>query len=67
MNAIDIDPTQKKDQHCKIYLEKDVKEAVEVYQSQENLSSFSEAGRRLILIGIEHSSITIPENPFLAS
>lgn len=50
---VKIDPTSKKDQHCKIYVEPEVKEAIEKFQKECNYASFSEAGRRLILEGLQ--------------
>lgn len=47
-----IDPTQNKDQHCKVYLEIDVKNAIQEFQKKRNLFSFSEAARELILLGL---------------
>lgn len=49
---VKIDPTEKRDQHCKLYLEPSVKKEIEKYQFAHGLLSFSEAGRRLILSGL---------------
>lgn len=49
---VKIDPTSKKDQHCKIYVEPEVKEAIEEYQVAMNYDSFSEAGRMLLIIAL---------------
>jgi hypothetical protein len=48
----EIDPTQNKDQHCKVYVEKDLKEWIKRYQYKKGFSSFSEAARSLFLLGI---------------
>ncbi len=50
-----IDPTQRRDQHCKVYLEKDVVDEIKSYQSKNGfrLASFSETLRALILHGLE--------------
>lgn len=50
--ALVIDPTQKRDQHCKIYLEKDVVDLIKAYQFRKGYLSFSEAGRQLLLEGL---------------
>lgn len=47
-----IDPTEKRDQHCKIYVEKSVKNEIDKYAWKHHIS-FSEAGRRLLLAGLE--------------
>lgn len=49
---MEIEPTEKRDQHCKIYLEKSVKNAIDRIAYEKHIS-FSEAGRMLILLGIE--------------
>lgn len=49
---IQIDPTQNKSEHCKVYLEKDLKDAIVDYQRKRNLFSFSEAARQLMLLGL---------------
>ena len=48
-----IHPTERRDQHCKIYVEKSVKKEIEKYAMRKNLS-FSEAGRNLMIYAIEH-------------
>lgn len=48
---IDIEPTENRDQHCKIYLEKSLKKQVDEY-AIEHKCSFSEAGRKLIIAGL---------------
>lgn len=47
-----IDPTEKRDQHCKIYVEKSVKRAIDKYAITRGYS-FSEAGRRLLIDALE--------------
>lgn len=47
-----IDPTEKRDQHCKIYLEPTVKKEIDKLAMKKHMS-FSEAGRMLILAGLE--------------
>ncbi len=50
-----IDPTEKRDQHCKIYLEKTVKNEIYKIAYEKNMS-FSEAGRMLILAGMDYTA-----------
>lgn len=47
-----IDPTSKKDQHCKIYVEPELKKAIDKFQVQQKFSSFSEAGRALLIYAL---------------
>lgn len=48
-----IDPTAPKDTHCKIYVERQLQNAVKQFQIREGLNSFSEAGRKLWIIALE--------------
>jgi rRNA-processing protein FCF1 len=48
-----INPTERRDQHCKIYVEKCVKKEIDKYATRNHLS-FSEAGRNLMIYAIEH-------------
>ena len=48
-----IEPTEKRDQHCKIYTEKSLKSEIDTYATKRGLS-FSEAGRRLIIYALNH-------------
>ena len=48
-----INPTERRDQHCKIYVEKSVKKEIDRYAMKNHLS-FSEAGRNLMLYAIEN-------------
>lgn len=48
-----IDPTENKDKHCKIYVEDSVYKAVQKFQTEHELFSFSEAGRHLLLVGLK--------------
>lgn len=47
-----IDPTEKRDQHCKIYVEKSMKKEIDKYATLHGYS-FSEAGRKLLLEALE--------------
>ena len=49
---MNIDPTEKRDQHCKIYVERTVKKEIDAYATK-NGYSFSEAGRKLLLDALE--------------
>lgn len=46
-----INPTEKRDQHCKIYVEKSLKTEINGFALRFNLS-FSEAGRKLMILGL---------------
>ena len=46
-----INPTEKRDQHCKIYVEKSIKDEINNYATRHSLT-FSEAGRDLLLAGL---------------
>lgn len=50
--AVHIEPTEKRDQHCKIYVEKSLKKEINKFAMERHMS-FSEAGRVLILLGLE--------------
>lgn len=50
-----IEPTEKRDQHCKIYTEKSLKKEIDAYATKRGLS-FSEAGRKLIIYALEQVS-----------
>lgn len=47
-----IPPTEKRDQHCKIYVERTVKKEIDDYADR-NGYSFSEAGRKLLIDALE--------------
>ncbi len=47
-----IDPTEKRDRHCKIYVEFSVKKAIDRYAMMRGYS-FSEAGRKLLIEALE--------------
>lgn len=49
---VNIDPTEKRDQHCKIYTETSVKKAVEAFANRHAMS-FSEAGRHLMIYALD--------------
>ena len=51
------DPTETRSAHCKVYLEPSVKAAIEHFQIMNNLDSFSEAARQIILNGFDYQSI----------
>lgn len=40
-------------EHCKIYIEPSLKGAIKEYQEKHHIESFSEAGRRLWLAGLQ--------------
>lgn len=46
-----INPTENRDQHCKVYVEKSLKKAIFDYADKMHMS-FSEASRRLIITGL---------------
>lgn len=48
-SKVDIDPTEHKDRHCKVYIEESLYKAIKKYQNDNYIYSFSEAGRRLWL------------------
>lgn len=47
-----IIPTEKRDQHCKIYVEKSLKQEIDRYATQGDYS-FSEAGRKLLIYALD--------------
>lgn len=47
-----IEPTEKRDQHCKIYVEKSLKDQISYYANKNGMT-FSQAGRKLIIFGID--------------
>ena len=47
-----IPPTEKRDQHCKIYVERTVKKEIQDYANRMGYS-FSEAGRKLLIYALE--------------
>lgn len=49
------EPDEPRDQHNKIYTEKSVKDCVKDIEIKGGFSSYSDAGRALILIGIFHA------------
>ncbi len=51
-----IDPTEKRDQHCKIYVEYSVKREIDRYAMKYGYS-FSEAGRKLLIDALESKGI----------
>lgn len=48
-----IDPTEKRDQHCKIYVESSVKKQINDYATKQGYT-FSEAGRQLLIDGLQY-------------
>ena len=57
---ININPTEKRDQHCKIYVEQSLKNYVDKYALKRRIS-FSEAGRELWIIGLKTIESTMDE------
>jgi hypothetical protein len=51
-----IEPTEKRDQHCKIYVERSVKKEIDKYATLHGYS-FSEAGRKLLIDALEFKGI----------
>lgn len=49
------DPEEPRDQHNKIYTEKSIKDAVKDVEIKMGFSSYSDAGRALLLIGLFHA------------
>ena len=47
-------PDEPRDQHNKIYTEKSVKEAIKDVEIKMGYSSFSDAGRAVLLVGLFH-------------
>lgn len=47
-----IIPTENRSEHCKVYAEPSLKKAVERFQDQRGLESFSDAGRELWIIAL---------------
>ena len=47
-------PDEPRDQHNKIYTEKSVKEAVKDIEISMGFSSYSDAGRAVLLVGLFH-------------
>lgn len=50
------DPTEIRSEHCKVYVEPSVKKAIQDYQIDHGLDSFSDAGRQLWLTALSESS-----------
>lgn len=50
---MNIEPTEKRDQHCKIYVEKSVKREIDKYALKHNMS-FSQAGRNFLVYALEN-------------
>ena len=48
---VEINPIEKRDQHCKIYVEESLKKRVDDF-AMKNHMSFSEAGRKLWVIAL---------------
>lgn len=51
-----IDPTEKRDQHCKIYVERSIKKEIDKYAMTHGYS-FSEAGRKLLIDALQSNGI----------
>jgi len=51
-----IDPTEKRDQHCKIYVERSVKKEIDNYATLHGYT-FSEAGRKLLIDALKYKGI----------
>ena len=51
-----IDPAEKRDQHCKIYVERSMKKVIDKYATLHGYS-FSEAGRMLLNDALEFKGI----------
>lgn len=51
-----IDPTEKRDQHCKIYVERSVKKEIDKYATLHGYT-FSEAGRKLMIDALQIKAI----------
>lgn len=49
---VNIDPTEKRDQHCKVYVESSVKKAIDKFATRNHMS-FSEAGRHLMIYALD--------------
>lgn len=49
---MNIIPTEKRDQHCKIYVEKSLKDEIDKYAIKHHYS-FSEAGRKLLIYALD--------------
>lgn len=48
-----VNPTETKSVHCKIYVEPSIDKEIKGFQLREGLASYSEAGRKLMLLGLE--------------
>lgn len=48
-----IDPTETKSVHCKIYVEPSLDKAIKKFQLENDIFSFSEAGRDLLIKGLK--------------
>lgn len=53
---MNIDPTEKRDQHCKIYVERSVKKEIDKYATIHGYS-FSEAGRKLLIDALQFKGL----------
>jgi hypothetical protein len=53
---VNIDPTEKRDQHCKIYVERSVKKEIDKYAMIHGYS-FSEAGRKLLMDALQFNGM----------
>lgn len=49
---VNIDPTEKRDQHCKVYVERGVKTEIDKFATRHHMS-FSEAGRHLMIYALD--------------
>lgn len=49
---VNIDPTEKRDQHCKVYVERSVKTEIDAFATRNHMS-FSEAGRHLMIYALD--------------
>lgn len=52
-----VKPTETKSVHCKIYIEPSIDIEIKDFQCREGLGSYSEAGRKLMLLGLESLGI----------
>jgi hypothetical protein len=52
MGKLHIAPDEKRDCHCKVYVEKSVFTAIKDYQTDKGMYSFSDAARQLIVTAL---------------
>jgi hypothetical protein len=55
VDKLDIGPQEKRDKHCKVYVEPTVYNAIQNFQYQNGHVSFSEAARDLLVRALEAS------------